>query len=248
MDNLSNNITYYYVVTAVYNDGESDYSIERSAKAQFHGNVINSNGISSSPTLDGIIGTGEWGGASKTIIDYPGGSGNVTLYVMNDGSKLYLAVDDPIDATLSNGDNFSLFIDSDHNKEWPAQGTGNDGMLRFTYNGGATANYSSFYGYWPNNSSSSSWITPSGTQQAISKSSGHMQYEVAIDLNSNILKASPGDVIGMCCFVYDNGTSKFDGLKPSQTESLSPLVEGYLWRLWTFCLYGFFYLINHFQV
>ncbi|MGB8317538.1 MAG: Ser-Thr-rich GPI-anchored membrane family protein, partial [Ignavibacteriaceae bacterium] len=238
-DNVSNSTIYYYVVTAVYSNGESNYSVERSAQAQSQGNVCNSNPVSSTPTLDGVIGTNEWNSASKTIINYPGGSGNVTMYAMNDGSKLYLAVDDPRDVTLSNGDNFSLLIDSDHNKEWPAQGTGNDGMLRFTYNGSATASYCSFYGYWPDHLSSSSWITPSGTQQAISKSSGHMQYEISIDLNSNILKASPGNVIGMCCFVYDNGASKFDGLKPSQTEFLSPLIEGYLWSYGPFAYMDF---------
>ena len=238
-DNVGNNITYYYVVTAVYSDGESNYSAECSAHAQSQGNVSNSNWTFAPPTLDGIINTNEWSNASVTDISYPDGGGNVRMYAMNTDSKLYIAVEDSRDVNLVNDDNLSFFIDSDHNREWPASGTGHDGILRFIYNNGATVTYRSLYGYWPNQISGSEWFTPSGTQQAISRASGYMQYEISIDFNSDILNASPGSVIGLCCFVYDDNTSKFDGLKPYQTENLSPLAESVYWSYGPFAYMDF---------
>jgi hypothetical protein len=112
-------------------------------------------------------------------------------------------------------------------------------MLRFVWNDAATVTYRSLYGLWPNDLSGSDWITPSGTQQAISTTSGHIQYEVKIDLNADILHTTQTSTIGLCCFVYDNGAYKFDALKPFETEYLSPLVQGYLWSYGPFTYMDF---------
>ncbi len=238
-DNVLTESPYYYVVTAVYSDGESDYSAERSAQMQTEGNVGQSNWTTSSPTLDGVISAGEWQDAAATVISRPGGNGDVTMYAMNTGNALYLAVDDPRDVSIDNSDNFSLFIDSDHNREWPGQGSGHDGMLRFTWNSGMTVWYRNMYGTWPGDLAASVWTNPTETLQAASLASGHVQYEVRIDLNSYIIDASPGDEIGLCCFVWDNSSFGFDALKPYETEYLSPLAEGYFWSYGPFAYMDF---------
>ncbi|MBN2416056.1 T9SS type A sorting domain-containing protein [bacterium] len=238
-DAVYTNDVYYYVVTAVYSDGESDYSAEKSAQVTLDGNTGQSGWTSSPPTIDGTINSSEWQGAETTVISYPGGSGDVIMYVMSTGTHLYLAVDNPRDLTLDNGDNFSLFIDSDHNREWPAAGTGHDGMLRFTWNDGPTVWYRSMYGIWPDEMSASAWTNPTETLQNMSTSSGHVQYEARIDLDSYIIDASAGNEIGLCIFVWDNSTYTFSALKPFETEYLEPLTTGYFWSYGPFAYMDF---------
>ena len=238
-DDVFTEAEYYYVVTAVYSDGESDYSGERSVQVIPWGNTGASNWTSSTPTVDGVINTSEWQNAAATTISYPGDGSDVTMYAMNDGSYMYLAVDNPRDVSLNNGDNFSLFIDSEWDREWPAQGSGHDGMLRFTWNDGPTVWYRSMYGTWPDELTASEWLNPTETEQAMSTSSGHVQYEAKIPLNSYIIYATLGDEIGLCCFVWDNGSSSFNALKPYETEYLSPLTSGYFWSYGPFAYMDF---------
>lgn len=238
-DAVYTNDVYYYVVTAVYSDGESGYSAEKSAQVTQDGNTGQSGWTSAPPSIDGTINSSEWQGAETTIISYPGGSGDVIMYVMNTGTHLYLAVDNPRDMTLDNGDNFSVFIDSDHNREWPAAGTGHDGMLRFTWNDGPTVWYRSMYGTWPDEMSASAWTNPTEILHNMSTSSGHVQYEARIDLDSYIIDASAGNEIGLCVFVWDNSTYTFSALKPFETEYLEPLTTGYFWSYGPFAFMDF---------
>jgi len=94
-ETITNGNSYYYVVTAVYDDGESGYSTENSAAPVENGYCIKAGWAETSPTLDGIINANEWAAATVVDITAPGITQSVTLYVMNSNDQLYLAVDDP---------------------------------------------------------------------------------------------------------------------------------------------------------
>jgi len=71
------------------------------------------------PTLDGNIQAAEWAAAaSKTFGPFgPGMAYSGTLYMMNDGTNLYIGVSIEGDATFSAGDGFSVYFDNDHGAE-----------------------------------------------------------------------------------------------------------------------------------
>ena len=231
---VSTDQTYYYRITAVYDEGESAYSeaFQGQAASTGTGFNINSNWTSTTPTLDGVINSNEWSDAAAIDITYNGQSGNVTLYVMNNNSKLFLAVDNASDQNLDDWDNCSLFIDANHDGEWPSTTSSPEGMLRFYWdNASSTAlsTYMGISGTWPDNLVSDDNIIPAGTNQGISLSSGNMQYEISIDFNTVPLNASGGDLIDLLVFVWDNFNAEFNGLWPAESEQLAPLVDGYLW-------------------
>jgi len=212
---VTNGQTYYYKVTAVYSSGESNFSNTASGNALSSGYFLNSGWASSAPNLNGNINSSEWSNAATTTITYPGESGTVTLYVMNDANYLYFAVNDVIDNSLDDDDTFGIFFDENHNRELPSSGSSNEGLIQMFWDSGSNSALSTFlgaYGYFPNNLNSDGWTTPSGVSQEISQSSGHVQYEGRIDLNSSPLQSSPGNTIGIAFYSWDGGSSSFTGL------------------------------------
>jgi hypothetical protein len=229
-ESVTNGQTYYYKVTAVYNEGESNSSNEVNGQAQTNGNYIASGWATSVPTLDGKINVSEWSQATTTTITYPGYSGTVTLYVMNNDNYLYLAVDDKRDHSLDDWDNFSIIFDKNLDREWPQSSPSNEGLIRLHWDGGSNSAKNVFqgiYGWWPDNLHGDSDITGEGVNQKISLSSGNVQYEGSINLTTSQLSASPGVTIGIVVFSYDVGSSDFGGLWPPQVLQLIPKSTGY---------------------
>jgi hypothetical protein len=224
-----NDLWYYYKVTAVYDAGESN-PIQGFGKAQEGGYTIQAGWASSTPTLDGVINTNEWSNATTATIIYPGQSGTVNLYAMNNGSKLFMAVDDQRDQSLNANDTFAIFFDDNHNREWPPSSPSGEGLLQLHWSSGTAQNrFLPFYGIWPSNYGGESWATPSGVSQGISGSSGHVQYEGSFDLSTGPINASPGDEIGILAYAWEGGTSDFDGVWPQETTQLTPMTTGYGW-------------------
>jgi hypothetical protein len=200
-ESAGNGSIYYYVVTAMYDIGESGYSNEDNGTPVAGGYYINSGWATTPPTLDGFISASEWASADVLDITYPGVTPPVTLHVMNDNGHLYLAVDDPGNTSLEDNDQFGFYFDEDHNREWPLSSPSGEGNFWIEWlTSTAQSEYRGTYGWWPANMGFDTPISATGVNQAISLASGHVQYETDIDLAASELDALPGDVIG--CFIF----------------------------------------------
>ncbi len=226
---VTNGQTYNYKVSAVYSGGESDFSNNFYGNALSNGYYVYAGWASSAPNLDGNINSGEWSNAATTNFTYPGESGTVTLYVMNDANYLYLAVDDAVDNSLDNDDTFGIVFDDNHNRELPASTPSNEGLLQMYWNNSVSNAFLGAYGYFPDNLNWDSWITPTGVSQEIAQSYGHVQYEGRIDLNSSPLQSSPGNTIGIAFYTWDGASSSFTGLWPEAILDLQTFTSGFGW-------------------
>ncbi len=218
-----NGQVYYYKVKAVYSTGESDFSNMASASSLSNGYFINSGWTSSTPTLDGRINSSEWADAETVDIHYPGKSGTVTLYVMNNGSKLFLAVDDKRDTQLDNLDQFAIFFDKNLDREFPASAPSGEGNFWIAWDAASGSSFSLFgprYGYWPDHLNWEPRIVPPGVNHGMSASAGNVQYEGSFDLTNSPLTIAPGGTFGMLVFVYDKNAMDFDAFWPQQAVRL----------------------------
>ena len=234
------NQDYYYRVSAAYDEGESVLSDPIMGQSVSNGFYVTSPFTNTNPILDGVINQAEWSDAAVINIPYPGQSGSIKFYAMNNNSKLFMAVDDEIDQTLDDWDNFSLFIDANHDREWPSSTGSNEGMIRFYWDNAsnsAQCTYIGFSGLWPDNLIYDDSVTPAGADQGISVSTDHLQYEISMDFNTPPLNASGGDMFGLLLFVYDIGSGQYDGLWPDESLNLSSVVDEYLWSYGPFA-YG----------
>ncbi|GAB4372588.1 MAG: hypothetical protein Kow0042_15980 [Calditrichia bacterium] len=216
-ESVSNGVTYYYVVKAIYDTGESNYSNESSGQAEEYGYYIHSGWTLAPPVLDGYIDPVEWSSADVVDMTYPGITDSVTLWVMNDGTHLYLAVDDPGNLTLDDWDQIGPYFDEDRNREWPMGSPSGEGNFWIEYfTSGSSSKYRGIYGWWPANIGFDSPTTALGVNQSISNTSGHVQYEVAIDLANSELNAAPGDVIGYRMYALIEPSYIYSGYWPQE--------------------------------
>ncbi|MBN1352198.1 T9SS type A sorting domain-containing protein, partial [candidate division KSB1 bacterium] len=217
--------THYYTVTAVYDSGESEFSniIEIQTDAQGDGYTINSGWTTSNPALDGVICSSEWAQAVATDISYPGYSGTVTLYTMNNSNTLFIAVDDKRDLSLDHHDQLAVFFDEDRDREWPQSSPSTEGNFWFTWNadsGSAACSFAPRYGFWPNNLGCEMPQIPAGVKAKISSASGNVQYEAMINLNTSPLNASIIDSIGVLFYTYDNSSVDYNAFWPQGADEL----------------------------
>lgn len=155
--------------------------------------AITSQASYSAPTLNGVIAPGEWADAQSYLISNPMASANdVTLYVMNDSSHLYLAFDIPNDAVET-----GVWFDDNplpSDGLWTNTVCGNPDGEGVIWTASSYNDYTEFIAgplYCP-------WISPApGVQGKLISSSGHAQSEVGIDFTSSALRAVPGDTIKM---------------------------------------------------
>ncbi|NQT23854.1 T9SS type A sorting domain-containing protein [candidate division KSB1 bacterium] len=226
---VSNGQTYHYQVTAVYPGEESDFSNGFYGSAMVNGYFLNAGWASSAPTLDGTINSGEWSSAATAVMTYPGNAGTVRLYVMNNADYLYVAVDDGIDNSLDHNDTFGLVFDNNHNRELPSSGPSSEGLIQIFWNGSASNAYMGASGFFPDNLNYDDWMTPAGVDQGIALSSGHMQYEGRINLDTSPLQSSPGNSVGMAFYNWNGGNSSFTSLWPEALLDLQSYTTGYGW-------------------
>jgi len=79
------------------------FSFNQEAESHVDGGFsINSGLTTTAPTIDGNIGASEWSSANSVTIWGGTGAPNSILYVMNDGTNLYMALD-ATDSTLTPG-------------------------------------------------------------------------------------------------------------------------------------------------
>ena len=226
---VTNGQTFNYHVTATYSGGESDFSNNYYGNAMTDGYYINAGWASSTPNLDGNINSNEWTNAATRTISYPGESGTVRLYVMNDNNYLYFAVDDGVDNSLDINDTFGIIFDDNHNRELPSSGPSSEGLIQMYWNNSALNGFLGVYGYFPDNLNFDGWTTPTGVNQGISQTSGHVHYEGRIDLQSSSLQSSPGNNIGITFYTWDGASSNFTGIWPEALLELQSYASGFGW-------------------
>jgi len=172
--------------------------------------AITSSRCSRIPTIDGQIGLFEWSDATVVDITNTGIVQPVTAYIKNDNRYLYIAIDDPNDTTLDINDQAGIYFDDDHNHQWDADATTDEGNYWCIYDGTNWINQ--FRGiYYDGSTYPYGFVAPVtavDVTSAVSLLSGNMQYEIRIDKMAGALQCS---TIGFYFWSFDAGTGLLNG-------------------------------------
>ncbi|MDI7277265.1 MAG: PA14 domain-containing protein, partial [Anaerolineae bacterium] len=152
----------------------------------------------------------------------------VRLYVMNDATHLYLAIDNPNDAVGDAYDQMGIYFDDNplpSDGQWTntscghADGEGNFWVITDSVEFREIAAGPGFC----------SVVVPApGTGGQISQASGHSQAEIAIDLTASALRAGPWRAIGMYLFIFDEASDELHGSWPAGSVWHAPATYGSL--------------------
>ncbi|MDZ7295078.1 MAG: PQQ-binding-like beta-propeller repeat protein, partial [candidate division KSB1 bacterium] len=93
-------------------------------------------------------------------------------------------------------------FDQDNDNRWDPSGMVTEGAIAF--NSSAVA-YSSYGGDYPETFTMAAASVPTGVAGVLSAASGHVQYELSLDLTTSPLTAGPGETIGAFIWVDDPG-------------------------------------------
>lgn len=162
-------------------------------------------------TIDGTIDSLEWSSADVTdISDILGMSSggvlpnSVILYVMNNDSHVFFAVDYTIDATDNVNDRTILYLDEDNDDAW-APDSSEGSYWAFMSSGGPQLWFAPLPAgpFFPN---------PPGAEVAMGLP-GHVTYEFSIPLGTEKyeIDAALGDTMGVHIFVRDQGINEDEG-------------------------------------
>ncbi|MCD6363131.1 MAG: choice-of-anchor D domain-containing protein [Synergistetes bacterium] len=157
------------------------------------------------PDIDGSIGSEEWSDAA--VIE----NGSVKLYLKCDERYLYIAVDDPADPQVNEGDKVGIYFDTNGDWKWPSV-KGNEGNYWIKSTDGTWQGL--FRAIWgsvgmPNYDETPTTVSSDELAFAVSTSSGHLQYEVRIDYTAR-WNVHLEDEVHLYIFVYDAGGNKDD--------------------------------------
>jgi bacillolysin len=270
-DGLDSRIVYvlpangtYYLMVREYshpNEGGPDYFYTILLSLVPPPFDVLTNWTSNTPTIDGLISTGEWDDASVYDIANlaslsqsqlgPGAQAlpevplqnqeqkqmsgvsevqplgaAVTLYAMNDGTHLYLAIDNPNDTTIDDYDQMGVYFDDNplpSDGQWTNVSCGNpDGEGNFW-----VLTSTVIYREIAAGPTFCTLVAPApGTSGAVGYNSGHAQAEIAIDLTSSALRAAPGNTINMYLWIFDYNTDTMNGEWPSLADFQNPDTYG----------------------
>ncbi len=226
--------TYYYVVTGVYSNGESEYSNEAAGSLDdsylVYDPVVPP--AVSPVTFDGVISQGEWTDAVRIDISdvygYDGSNPPQTAYLYlkyNDtNDMLYLACEDHANPSLDEGEGFGIYFDDDDSDTWSYSRPGSEGNYwAYYYASGATLRYRSLSGAPHNVEPYYVFASP---QIGFSTASGYFSGEVAIPLGFHDLYQvalyGPDKTPGLGFFVIQRqaGNPIFDGWWPQNMPSI----------------------------
>jgi hypothetical protein len=179
------------------------------------------------PVADGIIDALEWGDATRRdVSDFlgmylgPEPPGAAYLYVMNDDTTLYLALDAVADGSFTPpGDLFDLYFEDNHDGNWPSQPDSSEGELLINVNSppqNVLIDFRPMYDIFPG------IPHPVNTDGWVDTTSGHMQYEVVLPLGvlypDYNLNAMPCDTVGLWLTAVDEGFRKVYAWWPSSSN------------------------------
>jgi hypothetical protein len=152
----------------------------------------------------------------------------VRLYVKNDATHLYLAIDNPNDTNFDELDQMGIYFDDNplpSDGQWTNNFCGNpDGEGNFW-----VLPDDVYYREIVAGPDYCQEVTsPEGVAGTVGSQSGHSQAEVTIDLTTSALRASPGDAIGMYLYIFNGATWTYDGWWPASAVWYLPASYGIL--------------------
>ncbi|MBK6764803.1 MAG: carboxypeptidase regulatory-like domain-containing protein [bacterium] len=226
--------TYYYAVTAVYSDGESNYSNEVAGALDdsylIYDPVVPE--YTTPVTFDGVISANEWTDAVRIdisdVFGYDGVNPPQSAYLYmkynDEDDLLYLACEDFLNTALDDGEGFGIYVDDDDSDTWSYDRSGSEGNYwAYYYSSGSTLRYRSLSGA-PYNADP--YFTFANPQLAFSVASGHFSGEVAIPMGFDELYQmalyGPDKTPGIGFFVIQRqaGNPVFDGWWPQNIPSI----------------------------
>ncbi|MDZ7369596.1 MAG: T9SS type A sorting domain-containing protein [candidate division KSB1 bacterium] len=209
-ETVSNGLTYFYKIKAVYNGSEGDFSPAASAAPAADGYGETSPWKFITPQIDGIIETDEWNNA----VSVPLGSG--TLYFFNDNQYLYLAADDVANASLEGDDQIGFYFDRNRDQRWGLSGFTEEGNYWIWRSGSNDSlKFRGLKGWWPFDLSWGTNKTATGVTYGRSTSAGRLQYEAKINLSTAALNVTPGNAFRAYFYSFDGNSGQFTGSWPS---------------------------------
>jgi len=195
-------VPYSYAVAAA--EGEDTCPCPAvTATATMNGPVLIVKATFSTPVIDGVIDPLEWSDAAAYAFDNPYALQPIFYYLKYNYPHLYLAVDDPNDTILDPVNGLGILFDLDHNGAWdPGRGS-REGMITLYSN---SAQFTGYWGTYPNALGADAVKPAAGIEKVFSCASGHMQYEVSIDLTTSPLTLRIGDCCGFAFYLADPGS------------------------------------------
>ena len=189
---LNNDEKYYWKIVAKDDHGNSTSSIVWSFTTE-GGKHFNAPFTTSSPTIDGVINTGEWTDASVYTEEFQAvddSKHDVTMYLMHDGLFIYVA----IDSGFSSGWDVHADVRFDGNHNHILDGDSEEPHIDIQYEKGSPGAWSGYDTYVCLYSSGYSYVTPPLGTAHESSGSINVTYEFKVALED--LTAEPGYIIG----------------------------------------------------
>ena len=226
---------YYYVVTAVFDGGESFYSEEAVGWVDddFLNWTIDLESMPESPELDGIINDEEWEGAVLRDIsdvfgyDNPDTAGTVIAKIgFNDGAnRMYIGVKYLTEPEILERMGLGIYVDDDGDREWTWDRLGSEG---------------NYWGYWVEGEPVKTYRSLSGPpydrdpyyvfeepELAFGVNDGHVEIEIAIPLGfhstEEVAVYGPDSNIGLAMFAMKRDEDEnpiFNGWWPQNVLSI----------------------------
>ncbi len=190
-ENVEPNIEYTYIIK---NQNDVAFTNESSGTCNNTGFSLTIPGWNTSePTINGNIGVGEWDDAlsiditdEAQILGINNWTQNTYAYVKVTDNKLFIAIDDFNNTSLDQNDQIGIFFDFNNDNTWSSGiNGGNDGRYYATYNlGQFFTGWDEITGTYPNTAWGSSIGAPSEFSINASIQSGHVVYEIEIDMTN----------------------------------------------------------------
>jgi len=185
------------------------------------------------PAIDGVIDSVEWAEATMRdvsdllgVYDLPDPWGSAWLYVKNDETNLYMALDALVDMDSDDYDDFSPYFDDNNDDRWPAAPDSNEG--NFWFNSMSSGADSVIWRYWQTGPVAGVQRTVP-FQVGVSLSSGHQQFEgvVPFGVLPEELQALPRDTVGFFLLAYEsNGSDLYSWWPYDVSDFTDPSLYG----------------------
>lgn len=220
--NVVPNNTYYYAVSYVSGEFESQKTKIGSAMCDTSGYKLSIPFGKITPNIDGNITNGEWGDAVfiniKNKLASHGNDAigfvpksNVSCYLKKIDNFLYIAINDYNDNDQNLFDQLGIYFDNNNNKRFDA-GEGNfwiiDSLVQSPSN-----QYREIIGSYPPSDTSFALVryNTEGVTSATSfaNKSNHRAWEVKIDLTNSKMKLTDESIFGLYLFALDQYTTNY---------------------------------------
>ena len=191
---------YYYRIKGIYNGARSEFSMSVAGRRTGleTDSLLTLPWARYAPELDGIIKPDEWAWQHALALDLrmEGMLSPVTVFLINDGDYLYVAVNDSNNTDGGDRNIFNIYFDTDGNGTWPNASGKAEGNFHFCYEGYEfTSMFRRIIGFYPDKLQFGSFQeNDGGVEATASVNTGHLQFEIRIDLSREPLEGGPGSL------------------------------------------------------